>query len=386
MQPSSSPKSWCRCRLDRRAHAVLDRYPDTFFAETEQVAFCPSHLVPGIDFSNDPLLQGRLFSYLDTQLSRLGSANFHQIPINAPKCPFANNQRDGHHQMLQPKGRVAYEPNSLDPFGPRESSQGFRSARAEEHGMRGRVRSETFADHYSQARLFYRSQTKIEQAHIASALVFELSKVEHGHIVETMVGHLRTIDETLGKRVADGLGIALPAAQKPLVKVRDDKPSPALQIIGKMISTLKGRSVGILVADGSHAATIKKAVKAAHDAGATVKIVAPKIAGAKLSDGSMLKADGQLAGTPSVMFDAVVVVLSNKGAAMLANESAAREFVQHAFAHLKAIAVDDGGKQLLDVAGVEPDDAVIDASDMKTFVSAAATRHWHREPSVRALA
>src|SRR6188768_522613 len=152
---------------------VLDRWPDNFFAETEQVAFCPSHLVPGIDFSNDPLLQGRLFSYLDTQLSRLGSPNFHQLPINAPKCPFANQQRDGHMSMQQPTGRVSYEPSSLADDSARETPRGFRSCAAPEQGDRGRVRPSSFADHYSQARLFYRSQTTHEQAHIASALVFE---------------------------------------------------------------------------------------------------------------------------------------------------------------------------------------------------------------------
>ena len=187
---------------------VLDRWPDNFFAETEQVAFCPSHLVPGIDFSNDPLLQGRLFSYLDTQLSRLGSANFHQLPVNAPKCPFANQQRDGHMQMLIPKGRVNYEPSSLAADSARESpASGFRSAALGESGERGRIRSETFADHYSQARLFFRSQTAPEQAHLASALVFELSKVETPHIREAMVGHLLNIDPDLGRRVADGLAL-----------------------------------------------------------------------------------------------------------------------------------------------------------------------------------
>src|SRR5487761_2569252 len=177
---------------------VLDRWPDNFFAETEQVAFCPSHVVPGIDFSNDPLLQGRLFSYLDTQLSRLGSANFNQIPVNAPKCPFDNQQRDGHLQMAQPKGRVAYEPNSLSGTSPREMrANGFHSAAVAETGEKARIRAKSFADHYSQARQFYESQTGHEQAHIASALVFELSKICHMHIREAMVGHLLHIDRGL---------------------------------------------------------------------------------------------------------------------------------------------------------------------------------------------
>ena len=162
--------------------------------------------MPGIDFSNDPLLQGRLFSYHDTQLSRLGSPNFHQIPINAPKCPFSNQQRDGHMQMEQPAGRVAYEPNSLSENSPRETpANGFHSAAVTETGEKGRIRAESFADHYSQARQFYLSQTAYEQAHIASALVFELSKVEHVHVREAMVGHLRHIEEDLAQRVAAGL-------------------------------------------------------------------------------------------------------------------------------------------------------------------------------------
>ncbi len=186
---------------------VLDRNVDNFFAETEQVAFCPSHIVPGIDFSEDPLLQGRLFSYLDTQLSRLGGPNFHQLPVNAPKCPFHNLQRDGIHQMSLQKGRVAYEPNSLDPDGLRESAQrGFRTSERSIEGSPVRLRPESFADHYSQARLFYRSQTEIEQKHIAQALIFELSKVETKAIRFRMLGHSQWIDETLAERVTQGLG------------------------------------------------------------------------------------------------------------------------------------------------------------------------------------
>jgi catalase len=367
---------------------VLDRWPDNFFAETEQVAFCPSHVVPGIDFSEDPLLQGRLFSYLDTQLSRLGSANFHQLPINAPKCPFANHQRDGHMQMAVPKGRVAYDPSSLATDSPREApARGFKSAHVESEGGKSRIRPESFADHYSQARLFYRSQTKHEQAHIASALVFELSKVEATHVRSAMVGHLRHIDESLAKRVADGLALGkMPEAPRAAAPVKDMRPSPALQIIGKMKDTLEGRTVGILVADGSDAVAVKAVTKAAKDAGATVKIVAPKVGGAALSDGSVLPADGQLAGTPSVVFDAVAIVLSDDGAKRLSSESAAIDFVRDAFGHLKAIGVDAGGLALLKVARVGKDAGVVDVSQPKAFVSAAKTRQWGREASVRTLA
>jgi catalase len=367
---------------------VLDRWPNNFFAETEQVAFCPSHVVPGIDFSNDPLLQGRLFSYLDTQLSRLGSHNFHQIPVNAPKCPFANQQRDGHMQMAQPVGRVAYEPNSLSADSPRETpAKGFHSAAVPEVGDKGRIRAASFADHYSQARQFYLSQTTYEQAHIASALVFELSKVDHMHVRQAIVGHLRHIDESLARRVAAGLGFGkLPAAPITAAPVQEMKPSPALQIIGRMKDTLMGRAIGILIADGSDGAAVKTLENAARDAGATVKIVAPKVAGVTLADGSLLGADGQLAGTPSVLFDAVAVILSDEGAKALSMEAAAIDFVRDAFGHLKAIAVDKGGRALLKLANVGQDAGIVDSGDARAFVAAAKTRQWEREKSVRTLA
>lgn len=367
---------------------VLNRWPDNFFAETEQVAYCPANIVPGIDFSNDPLLQGRLFSYLDTQLLRLGGPNFHQIPINAPKCPFANLQRDGRMQMQVPKGRVNYEPSSLQADTPRETPDGFRShATAPDDGAKGRVRAESFADHYTQPRLFFRSQTKHEQAHMASALVFELSKVGTPHVREAIVGHLRHIDAGLAQRVADGLGLdALPPAPPAAVKPKDMRPSPALQIIGKMKDTLEGRCVGILIDDGSDAATIKALRKAAEGAGATVKIVAPKLGGAKLSDGKKLAADGQLAGTPSVVFDAVAVVLSAEGGKRLATEAAGVDFVRDAFGHLKAIAADAGAQALLKAGNVGKDKGVVDAADAKAFIAAAKTRQWDREAKVRTLA
>ncbi|MGZ8269974.1 MAG: catalase [Methylophilus sp.] len=366
---------------------VLDRWPNNFFAETEQVAFCPSHVVPGIDFSNDPLLQGRLFSYQDTQLSRLGSPNFHQIPINAPKCPFANHQRDGHMQMEQPTGRVSYEPNSLSNSSPRETPKGFRSAAVEESGVKGRIRPDSFADHYSQAKQFFISQSNYEQAHLASALIFELSKVEHVHIREALVGHLRNISEDLASRVAGGLGFQkMPDAYKAASIVQEMPPSPALQIIGKMKDTLMGRSVGVLITEGSDTATIKAIKKAATEAGASVKIIAPKIGDVKLSDGSLLKVDGQLAGTPSVLFDAVAIILSSVGAKTLSDESAAIDFIRDAFGHLKAIATDTGGDVLMKMANIAEDPGVIEASKTETFIAAASTRQWDREKTIRTLA
>ena len=367
---------------------VLDRWPTNFFAETEQVAFCPSHLVPGIDFSNDPLLQGRLFSYLDTQLSRLGSTNFAQIPISAPKCPFANQQRDGHMQMAQPAGRVAYEPNTLSPDAPRaDMARGFVSVAVDEGGTRGRVRDASFADHYSQARQFWISQNEPEQAHLASALVFELSKVVHPHVREAMVAHLLVIDASLGQRVADGLGMpALPAAAKPAQPVLDLAPSAALSIIDNAKKTLAGRCVAILVADGSDGVAIAALKKAVVAAGARVKIVAPRVGDITLANGKKLAVDGQLAGTPSVLFDAVALVLSDAAGKTLSHEAAAVDFVRDAFGHLKAIAADDGAQAVLKAGGIQTDEGVLGVGDTKAFLSAAATRQWAREKSVRTLA
>ena len=367
---------------------VLDRWPNNFFAETEQVAYCPSHVVPGIDFSNDPLLQGRLFSYLDTQLSRLGSPNFHQIPINAPKCPFANQQRDGPMQMAQPVGRVAYEPNSLSESSPRETPlRSFHSVVATETGEKGRIRAPSFADHYSQARQFYRSQSVYEQAHIASAFVFELSKVDHLHVREAMVAHLRHIDEDLARRVGVGLGIdELPDAPVTAAPVQEMAPSPTLQIIGKMKGTLRGRAIGILIASGSDGTVIGRLLKTATDAGANAKIIALRVGGIKLADGSMLMADAQLAGTPSVLFDAVAIILSTEGTKCLSMESSAVDFARDAFNHLKAIVIDQGGQSLLEKANVWADEGIFDSNDIDLFIVAAQTRQWEREKSVRTLA
>ncbi|MFN7107215.1 MAG: catalase [Brevundimonas sp.] len=372
---------------------VLNRNPDNFFAETEQVAFLPTNIVPGIDFSEDPLLQGRLFSYQDTQLSRLGTVNFHQIPINQAKgCPFQNFQRDGHMQMAVPKGRANYEPNSLaeagEDAGPREDPKGgFRTAPVPVEGEKVRLRAETFADHYSQARLFFRSQTEIEQAHLASAIVFELSKVSLAHVRERVLANLQNVDETLAQRVADGLNLPLPKASEPAVAPIDLDASPALRIVGKYPDTLKGRKVAILVADGSDGAVIDAVRATVEGDGGSVFIVAPKIGGAKLKGGKTLIADGQLAGSPSVLFDAVAIVLSDDGCAQLLKEGAAVDFAKDAFGHLKAVGHTPEAQPLLDKAGVEPDAGVIDLyKDAEAFLAPARTRQWDREPKVRMLA
>lgn len=373
---------------------VLDRYPDNFFAETEQVAFCPSHVVPGIDHSNDPLLQGRLFSYLDTQLSRLGGVNFAQIPINSPKnqqggCPFMNQQRDGHMQMGVPKGRANYEPNSLakvaEPAGFRETPDGFVSFESEETGSKRRIRAELFGDHYSQARLFFRSQDPAEQAHMASAIVFELSKVSLDHVRVQVLGNLRNVDEDLAKRVADGLAMSLPEATPTNMPVLDMDVSPALRLINGPLDkqSLEGRVVGILIADGTDAAELGAVKKAVVEAGAHPLVIAPKVGKVKLAGGDAIPADAQLAGQPSVTVDACAVILSAEAAAMLCKEAAAVQWVMDAFGHLKAIGHNDGATKLLDKAGVEPDDGV---TDLDGFVAAAGKRYWDREPKVRMLA
>ena len=374
--------------LQKIGRFVLNRWPDNFFAETEQVAFCPANVPPGIDFSNDPLLQGRLFSYLDTQLSRLGGPNFAQIPINAPKCPFAHHQRDGHMQMQVPKGRVAYEPSSLQPDSPRASlAQGSRSFAEAAVGSKGRVRPESFADHYSQARMFFRSQSVLEQAHIASALVFELSKVQTPHVRSAVVSQLRVIDEELGLRVAKGLGLSpAPAAAQPTVPVQDLPVSPATRIIDRMKPTLEGRCVAILVDEGSNAESVAAMRKALESAKACVKLIAPRLGGITLSDGKEAAIDGQLAGSPSAQFDAVASIIPLESGKKLAKQAAAQNWFRDAFGHLKAIAACKGTHAILEAAGVDPDAGVVDPGDTKAFVKAAVTRFWEREPTLRSLA
>ena len=370
---------------------TLNRNADNFFAETEQVAFLPTNVVPGIDFSNDPLLQGRLFSYLDTQKSRLGTTNFHQIPINAPRNDAQNFQRDGMMQTKVPKGRANYEPNSLsiigEDGGPRESPNGFRTTTnptgADEQGEKLRIRAELFGDHYSQARLFWVSMTDNERAHIASAFTFELSKVGPAHIRKRAVANLRNVNEDLAARVAAGIGMDLPDANPAFREPVDMAPSPALSIQRNMKDKLEGRMVGVLIADGSDGAEIDAVTAAIEGAGGKVFLVAPKVGGAKLADGSMKAAHGQLAGSPSQLFDAVAVILSADGCKALLKEGAAVQWVMDAFGHLKAIASGSAAQPLLDRAGVEKDEGVVSLDQIAT---AGAKRYWAREDGVRTLA
>jgi catalase len=371
---------------------VLDRVVDNFFAGTEQVAFMTQNVPPGIDFSNDPLLQGRNFSYLDTQIKRLGGPNFTHIPINAPKCPMAHFQQDGHMAMRNPVGRVNYEPNSWGPTqgGPREDpARGSTSFAETAEGPKQRVRSERFADHYSQARQFFVSQTPIEQKHIGDALVFELSKVERSDIRSRTVSHLLNIDANLAATVANGLGLALPEpaamARKPIA---DLPASDSLSIVKNGPASFKGRKLGILLSDGADPVLFNALLKAVAKEGAVYEVVAPRIGGVTLADGTRVAAKHKIDGGPSVLFDAVAALVSAEGAALLAKDAAAKDFVADAFAHCKFIAISADAEPIFVAAGIDGDldEAclpLIKAGDATAFIGAARSlRHWPRELSV----
>jgi len=369
---------------------VLDRNPANFFAETEQVAFCPTHVVPGIDFTNDPLLQGRLFSYLDTQITRLGGVNFAEIPINRPKCPVMNFQRDGHMQMSVPEGRVNYSPSSLSTQVPREDpKRGYSSFPAREEGDKLRVRPASFADHYSQAAQFFSSLSKPEQNHIVAAFTFELSKVETKAVRARMLSQLANVDMKIAQRVANGIGHDEPLEHAPTsAKARINlKPSPSLSILAKAKPTMKGRLIGVLVADGTDSDLVSALQASAKSNGAKLKIIAPKVGGVKAANGKNIPADFQLAGGPSVLFDSVVVAVSSEGGQQLAMHAAAIGFVQDAFSHLKVIGHTAGADALLQKANVMPDEGVIAlqaANFADTYLAAAAKgRIWDREAKVR---
>jgi catalase len=362
---------------------VLNRWPDNFFAETEQAAFHPGHLVPGIEFTDDPLLAGRIFSYTDTQLKRIGGPNFHELEINRPKCPMHNFQRDGMARMRIDTGRVSYEPNSLVPDGPRETPHGFATYAQPVAGAKVRERSETFSDHYSQARLFFRSMTPPEKAHIISAYTFELAKVETLAIRTRQLGHLNLIDPELGAKVADLLGMAGQADSITPAREPIDLPlSPALSILAKAPVTLAGRKIGALIGDGFDAGIVAKLRSAAQKEGAMFELVAPKVGTTLASDGTQVAADHMIAGGPSAIFDAVVVVPGTASIQMLLATPAALEWIANAFAHCKVIGTVADAAPLLEAARVRPDDGVIDLAGkgVATFIETAKRgRIWARE-------
>ncbi len=373
---------------------VLDRVVDNFFAETEQVAFQTGNIVPGIDFTNDPLLQGRNFSYLDTQLKRLGSTNFTHLPVNAPRCPFHHFQQDGHMAFRNPKGRANYQPNSWggEQGGPRaDPKTGYVSYAEKIDGEKRKIRSETFADHYSQARQFYISQTGVEQRHIAMALTFELSKVETPMIRETVVSHLVNIDADLAAKVADGLGIDVPAAAPAAAAVRTDLAKSArLSILLNGPESFKGRKLGILTTDGVDAKLLAGLKAAVEAEGGLVEIVAPKVGGITDSEGTKMPADQKVNGGPSVLYDAVAVLTSKEGGMLLSKEATAKDFVSDAFAHCKFIAYVSEAMPIFTKAGIaeDMDAGCVEVTDGNTdaFVAMLGKlRHWDREPAVHAV-
>jgi catalase len=377
---------------------VLDRNPDNFFAETEQVAFCTAHIVPGIDFSNDPLLAGRIHSYVDTQLTRLGGPNFHEIPINAPVAEVHNNQRDGFHRQALNRGRVSYEPNSLGGGCPFQAGmRGFTSFPQPIEGDKVRGKPEKFAEHYLQARLFWESQTPVEQAHIVRGFRFELTRVQTPAIRERMVASLVNVSEELAERVAEGLGFAVPPA---LPRVLETPPtpeverSPALSLMARPgDGSIAGRRVAILVEDGLDTAGATAVHEALTRAGAVPRFVGARLGTVSGADGAMVETDATLEAAPAVLFDALVVPDGDVAIETLRSVGHALEFVKDQYRHCKPMLVLGAGGALLSKAGVPsllpggaPDPGIISvktkggALPIEAFLAAIAKhRHFERE-------
>jgi catalase len=369
---------------------VLNRNPDNFFAETEQAAFHPGHVVPGIEFSDDPLLQGRLFSYTDTQLSRLGGPNFHQIPVNRPRCPMHNFQRDAIMQMEVPQGRVNYEPNSLDPASVRENPDaGFTTHPATQSGDKLRVRSETFMDHYSQARLFYRSMTAPEQDHIVNAFAFELGKVETPEVRCRALGHIKNVDAALCERVEQALGMQGQAYDiPPAIAPIEMAPSPVLSLLGKATPTLEGRKIGVLLSDGFELAIVDLLLASAEGEGAVVELIGPHIGEVKSDGDAAVSPNHAIAAAPSVLFDSVVLAVSEAGAEAMKREAAVLNFVRDAYAHLKIIGFTASSMPLLEMAGIDFDDGVVELDSSGGAIAyidvAKKGRLWPRAAVIKA--
>ncbi|MCP3719841.1 catalase HPII [Paraburkholderia sp. CNPSo 3281] len=363
---------------------TLNRNPDNFFAETEQVAFHPGHIVPGIDFTNDPLLQGRLFSYTDTQISRLGGPNFHEIPINRPVCPYQNNQRDAMHRQTLNVGQASYEPNSVSGGWPKETQPkdgGFESYQERMDGVKIRVRSESFADHFSQATMFYNSMSEPEKEHIKAAYTFELGKVTKPEIRERQVNAiLANIDADLAASVAQALGLPKPKAGAKPRKPRTAS-SPSLSLLNRVQPGIKTRKIALLTAPGADPAMLKRLRDAFALEGATALVIAPTLA--PIGD---IAPDATLTGMPSVMFDAVFVPGGEKATEALTQSGDARHFVLEAFKHLKVIGAVDTGRLVLSAAqlpdhadGVASGDEADLKRVLKEFVEAAGQhRVWSR--------
>jgi catalase len=389
---------------------TLNRNPDNFFAETEQVAFHVGNIVPGIDFTNDPLLQGRLFSYADTQLIRLGGPNFNEIPINRPVCPFHNLQRDGAMRQIINPGQTSYSPNSLGGNQPAQAANvdgGFVSHAEKINASKIRGRSASFFDHFSQATLFYQSQSEPEQKHIVQALRFELGKVEHLEVRKRMLGILTRIDQSLASQVAEGLGMLVPAPELPMNKSvpadgkQDDyepkstkktiRKSPALSMLANPKPGIKTRKIAVLASDGVDDTSLDALKKTLLAEGAIVKIVAPRLGFLKTAKGKEVKIDFSLLTTASVLFDALYIADGAKSVAALKADSSAIHFINETYKHCKTIAAAGLGFELLQVSCLKGSKNFVEAgvvlsSDTgsarlpQAFVKAIeAQRHFSRE-------
>jgi catalase len=379
---------------------VLNRNPDNFFAETEQVAFCAAHVVPGIDFTNDPLLAGRIHSYVDTQISRLGGANFHEIPINAPLAPTHNNQRDGMHRQAIHRGRVAYEPNSLGggcPF--QAGTAGFVSMPermdTEAHKVRGKP--ERFADHYTQATLFWNSQTAVEKTHIVSAFRFELSRVQTPAIRERMVSGLMNVASELAEAVAAGLGITTLPSPMPKVLQKDVRPevseSPALSLFARPGNgCVEARRVALLVANGVDGDSVRAIADKLMAVGAVPRYIGITLGTVTSSSGQPIDVDSTVEATPSVLYDAVVLPDRTPAVDELSKDGRVADFVKEQYRHCKPILVIGAGASFLDKVSIpktlpsgRPDPGLVLADSFEprvseTFVKALAKhRHFERE-------
>ena len=380
---------------------VLNRNPDNFFAETEQVAFHPGHIVPGLDFSNDPLLQGRLFSYTDTQISRLGGPNFHEIPINRPVCPYHNFQRQGMHRTEIDTNRANYEPNSINNNWPREvppaaKQGGFESYQERIEGSKVRERSPSFGEYYSQPRLFWLSQTAEEQQHIIGAYSFELSKVARPYIRERVVDHLLQIDVTLAQAVATNLGLKLSDEQlntAPPKDVNGLTKDESLSLYAQPSGDIKGRQVALLLSDGVKAADVLAILQALKAQGVHAKILAAHMGQVLADDGSVLPVDATFTGLPSLTFDAVIVPDGNIDALLLSGD--ARYFLLEAYKHLKAIGLSGDARRFkaqFNVQDNETEEGLVEAvkaegSFMADFLALMAShRVWSRSKKALTVA
>lgn len=389
---------------------TLNRNPDNFFAETEQVAFHVGHVVPGIDFTNDPLLQGRLFSYLDTQLKRLGGPNFHEIPINRSVAPVHNNQRDGQARQTINTGRVSYEPNSLGggcPFQASLKDGGFASFQERVDASKVRERSSSFHDHFSQATLFFNSQSEAEKRHLINAFRFELGKVEVQAIRTRMVGILSQIDQDLASAVAEGLGFPVPKPERPMNQSfgADTNPksvqpvspvssvaiSEALSMQNTVKDTIKSRKVAALIADGFDGAKVQAMKEALLKEGASLKTVAPRLGTILTGDGKAVAADFSFLTSASVLFDAVYIPDGVESVEVLAANGDAINFVNEAHKHCKAICSTGDTSAFLSQtsAGSNTEDEAVILADkvgeaFPKFRKALANhRNWDRENDLK---